>query len=181
MPSKENGAYFKYEAPVFLTNRPTVVKESSETRYVHKSAWTLQGGGGGNGAFSALGLHVECMGATMYGDWGSYCRWKLISPRQITQDPPLWSLARRKVSKLQRDTKAIGKESGRISSKEICRRKKSWCMPALKKSNFGRCLTAFRCIVRTWYSNRTKMTTNKGLLRGGRTPVWYSRHVQRID
>ena len=67
MPSKENGAYFKYEAPVFLTNRPTVVKESSETRYVHKSAWTLQGGGGGNGAFSALGLHVECMGATMYG------------------------------------------------------------------------------------------------------------------
>ena len=25
------------------------------------------GGGGGNGAFSALGLHVECMGATMYG------------------------------------------------------------------------------------------------------------------
>ena len=45
MPSKENGAYFKYEAPVFLTNRPTVVKESSETRYVHKSAWTLQGEG----------------------------------------------------------------------------------------------------------------------------------------
>ena len=50
-----------------LTNRPTVVKESSERRYVHKSAWTLQGGGAGNGAFSALGLHVECMGATMYG------------------------------------------------------------------------------------------------------------------
>ena len=43
------------------------MKESSETRYVHKSAWTLEGGGAGNGAFSALGLHVECMGATMYG------------------------------------------------------------------------------------------------------------------
>ena len=28
-----------------LTNRPTVVKESSETRYVCKSAWTLQGEG----------------------------------------------------------------------------------------------------------------------------------------
>ena len=67
MPFIENGVYFKCEAPVFLTNRPTVVKESSETRYVHKSAWTLQGGGAGNGAFSALGLHVECMGATMYG------------------------------------------------------------------------------------------------------------------
>ena len=74
MPFIENGVYFKCEAPVFLTNRPTVVKESSERRYVHKSAWTLEGGGAGNGAFSALGLHVECMGATMYGGWGSYCR-----------------------------------------------------------------------------------------------------------
>ena len=71
MPFIENGVYFKCEAPVFLTNRPTVVKESSERRYVHKSAWKLQGGGAGNGAFSALGLHVECMGAAMYGGWGS--------------------------------------------------------------------------------------------------------------
>ena len=70
----------------------------------------VQGGGGGNGAFSALGLHVECMGATMYGGRGSYCRWKLISPRQITQDPPLWRLGRRKVLKLQTDTKAIRKD-----------------------------------------------------------------------
>ena len=26
-----------------------------------------RGGGAGNGAFSALGLHVECIGGTMYG------------------------------------------------------------------------------------------------------------------
>ena len=111
---------------------------------------------------------IQCLGSAcrMYGGhnvWGrgSYCRWKLISPRQITQDPPLWRLGRRKVSKLQTDTKAIRKESGRISSMEICRRKKTWCMPALKKSNFGRCLRcsdAGNCIY--WRPQHWRLVVN---------------------
>ena len=176
MPSIENGVYFKCEAPVFLTNRPTVVKESSERRYVHKSTWKLQGGRGWQWCIQCLGSACRMYGGHNVWGRGSYCRWKLISPRQITQDPPLWRLGRLKLLKLQTDTKAIRKESERISSKEICKRKKTWYMPALKKSHFG---VQMHC-AHTWYSNRTKMTTNKDLLRGGRTPVWYSRHVQRV-
>ena len=87
---------------------------------------------------------IQCLGSAcrMYGGhnvWGrgSYCRWKLISPRQITQDPPLWGLGRRKVSKLQTDTKAIRKESGRISSKKICRWKINLMYASVKEIQLG--------------------------------------------
>ena len=93
------------------------MKESLETRYVYKSAWTLQGGGGGNGAFSALGLHVECMGATMYGAG------KLLPVKTDLSktNHPRPTLA---VDVRFQNCKQIQKQSGRISFKKICRRKK---------------------------------------------------------
>ena len=138
-----------------------IVKESSERRYVHKSAWTLQGGGAGNGAFSALGLHVECMGATMYGGGEASAgeNWSLQDKSPKTH--PCGDSADVRFQNCKQIQKQSGrKQEGSLSRKSV-KEEKTWCIPELKKSNFGRCLKAFRCIVRTWYSNRTKMTTNR--------------------
>ena len=96
---------------------------------VHGCAWTLQGGGAGNGAFSALGLHVECMGATMYGGGEATAgeNWSLQDKSPKTH--PCGDSADVRFQ----NCKEIQKQEG--IWKDFLQ--ETWCMPALKKSNFG--------------------------------------------
>ena len=107
-----------------LTNRPTVVKESSERRYVHKSAWKLEGGGAGNGAFSALGLHVECIGGTMYGGGEATAgeNWSLQD--KLPKTHPCGGLADVRFKHCKQIQKQSGrKQEGSLSRKSVKEKK----------------------------------------------------------